>query len=279
MHATLLSQSYLTSAYKQMVPASCVITPCPAFFLHAVLKDCPDPHPFRVTYYLDMDSLASSLAHALRFDRPTHPNHYTCVQYTETTSSPLIFRAFALHQHIFPHDDRPLLYWVNCAISGPLCDISLSEIEKELSARNSIAITSRTSGIAARLRHCETSLQYNDPSGFLQEFFEEPSDKHLHDIATLDWRHKSMEFPPNDVEPLTTWLYLRVAQLCAYLRCFPPPDFPPEHISNLTKIIAQLESRIEMSQNKVYEYICHKITVLNQRRLDSTPLSWGSDSD
>jgi hypothetical protein len=188
-------------------------------------------------------------------------------------------RAFALHQHVFPHDDRPLLYWVNCAISGSLCDISISEIEKELLTRKGILITSRKGPIAARLQQCETSLQHYEPSGFLQEFFEEPSDKHLHDIATSDWCHKAMESPPDVVEPPTMWLYLRVTQLCAYVRCFPPPDFPPEHISGLTRIIAQLERRIEMSQNKVYEYMCHKIAVGDQQHLGSTRLSWGSDSD
>lgn len=88
-----------------------------------------------------------------------------------------------------------------------------------------------------------------------------------------------MESPPDVVEPSTMWLYLRVTQLCAYLRCFPPSDFPPEHISDLTGIIAQLERRVEMSQSKVYEYICHNITVGDQQHLGFTPPNWDSDSD
>jgi hypothetical protein len=72
---------------------------------------------------------------------------------------------------------------------------------------------------------------------------------------------ESREFPPITVEPLNMWLLLRVTQLCAYLRCFPPPNFPAENISDLMSIVSQLERRIEMSQNKIFRDICHQITV------------------
>jgi hypothetical protein len=134
----------------------------------------------------------------------------------------------------------------------------------ELTTRKIIAITYRKGAVVDRLQQCEKLLRYDEPSGFLQEFSQEPTTKHLHDIATSDWHRRATEFPPNTVETLTMWLYLRVTQICAHLRCFPPPNFPSENISDLMSVIAQLECRIEMSRNKVCEHVCHQITVVDK---------------